>query len=68
LPDKLTGVWNISWSHNASYLFHALEIWAQSPMTTEDLFINDGRNWQTVKAISKCFPQFDVIATFTWDM
>jgi hypothetical protein len=37
-------------------------------MATEDLFINDRRNWQTVKAIGKCFPQFDVITAFTWDM
>jgi hypothetical protein len=65
--DSLTSVWDISWSHDASDLFHALQIWTQSSMATEYLFINDGRNWQTVEAISECFPQFDVIAAFTWD-
>jgi hypothetical protein len=36
-------------------------------MATEDLFINNGRNWQTVKTIGECLPQFDVIAALTWD-
>jgi hypothetical protein len=36
-------------------------------MATEDLFINNGRNWQTVEAVSERLPQFDVIAALTWD-
>jgi hypothetical protein len=52
----LTSVWDISWSHDTSNLFHALKIWTQSTMATEDFFINDGRNRQTVEAISEGFP------------
>ena len=33
-------------------------------MTAEDLFINDCRNRQTIKAICKSFPQLDVITSF----
>jgi hypothetical protein len=65
--NTLTCIWDISWSHDASDLFHALQIWTQSSMATENLFINNGRNWQTVEAVGERFPQFDVIATLTWD-
>jgi len=30
-------------------------------VTAEDLFVDDGRNWETVKTIRECFPQLYVI-------
>lgn len=33
-------------------------------MTAEDLFINNGGNWQTVKAVSESLPQFNVVSPF----
>lgn len=34
-------------------------------MHHEDLFVNDGCNWQAVEAISKSLPEFDVVLVFT---
>lgn len=34
-------------------------------MHSEDLVVNDCRNWQTIKAICKGFPDLDVIPSFT---
>ena len=34
-------------------------------MTTENLFVDDGDNWQTVEAVSERLPQFDAVASFT---
>ena len=30
-------------------------------MHCEDLFIDNGRNWQAVEAVRECLPQFDVV-------
>jgi hypothetical protein len=32
-------------------------------MHCEDLFVDDGGDWQTIEAICKRFPQLDVIPT-----
>jgi len=33
-------------------------------MHCEDLLIDDRSNWQAIEAISKCFPEFDVVPAF----
>ena len=35
-------------------------------MHSEDLFIDDGSNWQTVETICESFPQFDVVPSFSF--
>jgi hypothetical protein len=42
-----------------------MEIRTQPPMTTENFLINNCSNWQTVETISKRFPQFHIISSFT---
>jgi len=32
-------------------------------VTAEDLFVNDGDNWQTVEAVGERLPQFDTVAS-----
>lgn len=34
-------------------------------MTAENFLVNDRSDGQAVKAICKCFPQFDIVSTFT---
>lgn len=38
------GIGYISWTHKATYLFHALQIGTQTTVTTEDLLINNSSN------------------------
>ena len=33
-------------------------------MAAENLFVNDGGNWQAVEAVREGFPQRDVVPTF----
>jgi len=33
----------------------------------ENLFVNDGCNWQAVKTVGKSLPQLDVVPAFTWE-
>lgn len=35
-------------------------------MHCKDLLINDGRNWQAVEAVGKCFPQLDVVTSLAF--
>ena len=35
-------------------------------MHTENLFVDNGRNGQTVETIREGFPQFDVVASFAF--
>lgn len=35
-------------------------------MHCEDLFVNDGCNWQAIEAISERFPQLDVVPSFAF--
>ena len=34
-------------------------------MHTEDLLVNDGRDWQTVETVCERLPQFDVVTSLT---
>jgi hypothetical protein len=35
-------------------------------MTAENLLVDDSGNGQAVEAICECFPQFDIVSTFTF--
>jgi len=35
-------------------------------VTTEDLLVDYGGYWQTIEAICKCLPKFDVVASFAF--
>ena len=35
-------------------------------MATEDLFVDNGGNGETVEAVGKRFPQLDIESSFAW--
>jgi hypothetical protein len=53
-------------SHNTTDLFHGVQIRAQASVHREDLFIDDGSDWQAVEAVRKCLPQLDVVSTLAF--
>ncbi len=53
---------HVGWTHYATDLLHGVQIRAQATVHGEDLLIDDGRNWQAVEAVRKCFPQLDIVA------
>lgn len=53
----------ISGSHYTADLLHRVQVRAETAVHGEDLLINDSRDRQTVEAVRKCLPQFDVITT-----
>lgn len=59
---RLTSIRHIRRSHDTPDLFHALQIRTETAVTTENLFIDNGGDRQTIEAIGKGFPQFDVEA------
>ena len=63
LFNALTRVWNVSGPHDASDLFHRLEVGTEAAVAAEDLFVDDGRDRQTVETVGERLPQFDVVAT-----
>lgn len=42
-------------------MVHALQIGTQAAMTAENLLVNNCRNGQTIEAVRKGFPQFNVV-------
>ena len=50
-------------THDASNLLHRIQIGAQTSMHGEDLLINNGGDWQAIKAIRKSLPQLDVVSS-----
>ena len=63
-PEQITeesGVGDIGWSHDPPDLLHALQVGTQAAVTTEDLLVHDGGNWQTVETVGECLPQFDIV-------
>jgi hypothetical protein len=57
-----SGLTYISRTHNATDLFHRVQVWTQTTVHGEDLLINDGGDGQAVEAISERFPEFDIIS------
>jgi hypothetical protein len=62
-----TGIRYVGWPHHPSDLLHALQIRTEPTVHCEDLFIDDGSNRQTVKAIGESLPKLDVITSFAYD-
>merc|ERR1719361_920152 len=56
----------ICWPHDSPNLFHGLEVWAESAVTTEDLLVNDGGNGQAVETVCEGLPQLDVVPPFAF--
>jgi hypothetical protein len=54
----------IRWSHNTPDLLHGIQVRAETTMHGEDLFIDDGSDWQTVEAVGESLPQLDVVPSF----
>lgn len=52
----------ISGSHDTADLLHRVQVRTETAVHGEDLLINDGRDRQTVEAVRKGLPQFDVVA------
>ena len=46
-------------------LFHVRLLGTQTAVHAEDLFVDDGHNWQAVEAIGERLPEFDVIPSLT---
>jgi len=57
----LTRIWNVCGTHDASDLLHGLKIRTEAAMTAEDLLVDDGGDWEAVKAVGERFPQLDVV-------
>lgn len=51
--------------HDPPDLLHGIEIWGQTPMHSENLLVNDGSNWETIKTIREGFPQLYVVSSLT---
>lgn len=62
--SKSTCVRDVGGSHYPSDLLHALQIWRETSMAAENLFINDSRNWQAIEAIRKSLPQLYIVSAF----
>lgn len=48
--------------HDPPDLLHRVEIWAQTTVHGEDLFVDDGCDWQAVEAVRKCLPKLDIVS------
>jgi len=59
-------VWYICGSWYPSYLIHIAQIWRQATMHTENLLIDDCRNWHAVETISECLPKANIVASFAF--
>ena len=67
-PQQVTEeslVRNICGPHDPPDLLHALKVRTESPVTTEDLLVNDSSNWEAVETVREGFPQLNVISPFT---
>lgn len=53
----------VSRSHDSTNLLHRVQIGAQTTVHGENLFIDDGGNWQAVEAVGERLPQFDVVSS-----
>lgn len=52
---------HISRTHDATDLFHRVQIGAETTVHGEDLLVDDRRDGQAVEAISECLPQLNVV-------
>lgn len=64
MHSKPTCVRHIRGSHHPPYLLHGLEIRAETSVHREDLFVDNSGYRETIKAIGKRLPQFDIVAAF----
>lgn len=51
----------ISGTHDPTDLLHRVQVGAQATVHGKDLLVDDGRDRQTVEAVSKSLPQLDVV-------
>ena len=63
-PWSLTCVRDVCRSHDPPDLLHALQVWTQSPVTTEDLLVNNRGDGETVETVGECLPQLDIVPSF----
>jgi len=61
-------VGHIGWSHDAADLLHGLQVRRQTTMAAEDFLVDNCGDWETVETVGKCFPQFNVVASFAYDV
>lgn len=62
----MVGIAYISRAHDTADLLHRVEVGAETTVHGEDLFVNNGGNWQAVEAIGKGLPQLDVVPAFAF--
>lgn len=53
----------ISGPHHTANLLHRVEVGTETTVHRENLLINNGRDRETVEAVRKGLPQFDVVTT-----
>jgi len=53
---------NVRRPHNTPNLFQTPQIWGKAAMDAQDLVLNDGAEWQTVKAVIEGFPDLEVVS------
>jgi len=64
-PEEITeetSVGDISGTHDATNLFHRVEVRRKPSVHTEDLLINNSANGKAVEAVSEGLPQLNVVA------
>jgi hypothetical protein len=63
-PRLFTCVGDVSRSHDASDLFHRLQVWGKPPVAAENLFIHNRSDRQAVKVVCERFPKLDIVPSF----
>lgn len=61
-----TNVGDVGRPHHPTNLVHRVEVWRQTAMHGEDLFVDNRRYGQAVEAVCKRLPQLDVISSFAY--
>lgn len=62
----LTCIWNLCWTRDFQNIFDVIQIWRKTSMYTEYFIIDQSSNWHIIKHISKQFPYFQIISSFTF--
>lgn len=57
-----TGVGNVGWSHDSLDLVERGQFWGETSVHAEYLFVNNGRNGETVETVGEGLPELNVVS------
>ncbi len=59
-------VGNVGGSRDAFDIVEVRQVWGQTSVHADDLFVDNGTHRKTVKGVRKRFPKFDVVSPFAY--